>query len=99
MRDPNKIFLKIIHNSFFGLSIAIAILSTILAAFPRYQGGICWGGHCYTYVIDTLETYIFMLIISAGFLTIGMGIYLIRRVIITRPSTRISQEIESRKYK
>ncbi|MFX1479160.1 MAG: hypothetical protein ACFFCI_13590 [Promethearchaeota archaeon] len=31
MRDSNEIFLQKIHSSFFGLSIAVAVLSTVLA--------------------------------------------------------------------
>jgi hypothetical protein len=101
MRDPNEIFLKKIHNSFFGLSIAITVLSTILA-FMKPESIICQAsmyGNCFTESYDTLNTYISMLILSAFFLIISVIIYLIRRIIITRPSTRILEEIESRKYK
>jgi amino acid transporter len=103
MRDPNELILKKIYTSFLTLSISVIILSTIIAFFYNITYPPCPA--CADCVcpppqkLNTLGTYIFMLILTAIFLTIGLIIYVIRRIIIKRPSARISEEIESRKYK
>ena len=102
MRDPNEIFLKKIQNFFIALSIAIAILSTILFVYSLTHTAncpACAGCVCDYLIPEKMYTYIFMMSLSAAFLTIGITLYIIRRIIITRPSIRIIQEEESHKYK
>ncbi|MFW9864985.1 MAG: hypothetical protein ACFFEN_02730 [Candidatus Thorarchaeota archaeon] len=102
MRDPNELILKKIYTSFLTLSVSVIILSTIIAFFYNNTYPpcpTCAGCICEPIRIETLSTYIFMMILSTLFLIVALILYVIRRIIITRPSARIREEIDSRKYK
>ena len=74
MRDPKGIIFNKIQNSFWTLSILITVYSTILATIHYLVYVFCVGTpgvECKGYRIiryNTLDTYIFMLILSAIFL-------------------------------
>ncbi|MFW9864984.1 MAG: hypothetical protein ACFFEN_02725 [Candidatus Thorarchaeota archaeon] len=98
MRDPKEVILKKIHNSFLMLSIATAIFSTVLA-FSKWYASCPACATCECPPLNTLGTYISMLSISTTFLIISIIVYVVRRIIITRPSLRIAEEKKYRQYK
>ena len=94
MRDPKEIILKRIHNYFLTLSITVIILSTIIAFFYNHSYPPCPASvHSVCpppQKLNTLGTYIFMLILSAGFLIISLLVYIARKIIIKRAFIEIN---------